>query len=83
MRVTIIFCDLLHSTVKEIAARTGRTLSTVIEVALRRWIAKHEDGRPAERATLPNDGTGGLMPGVDLNDSAELLDIMEGRDPRV
>jgi hypothetical protein len=29
-------------------------------------------------ATLPTGGTGGVRPGVDLNNSAALLEVMEG-----
>lgn len=38
--------------------------------------AIRKDRSRAER--LPTGGTGGVRPGVDLNNSAALLDVMEG-----
>lgn len=34
-----------------------------------------------ELVTLPTWGAGGLLPGVDLDDTAGLLDVMEGDGP--
>ena len=80
MRVSIRLPDPLHAAAKELAQRSGRTLSAVIEDALRQWIARRQKVPQAARITLPHDGKGGVMPGVDLSISADLLDIMEGRD---
>jgi hypothetical protein len=59
---------------------TGRTLTAVIEDALRQALA-HRD-RPVPRGVkLPvSRSAGRLQPGVDLDDSAALLDLMESRD---
>ena len=45
----------------------------------RESLARQRKQRPSRRVKLPRDGKGGVMPGVDLTNSAELLDIMEGR----
>lgn len=77
MRTTIRLDDDLLARAKALAARTGRTLTAVIEDALRASLAR---GRPRARRTqveLPTFGSGGTLAGVDLDDSAALLDVME------
>jgi len=53
----------------------------VIEDAVREALARRPDGRGLSRAALPTDDGdgrgGGLQPGVDLDDTAALLDLME------
>lgn len=76
MRTTVTIDDQLLIEVKTVAAQSGRTLSAVIEDALRASI-----GRRAEMGSAPSLPTisgGGLQPGVDLDDNAALLDLMEG-----
>ena len=76
MRTTVTIDDQLLVEVKTVAAQSGRTLSAVIEDALRAALA-----RRSERGSIPPLPTisgGGLQPGVDLDDSAALLDLMEG-----
>jgi hypothetical protein len=65
---------------KQEAEQRGETVTALIEEGLRLVLAQAHQTPPRERVTLPvcNAG-GGLLPGVDLNDSAALLDIMEGR----
>jgi hypothetical protein len=77
VRTTIRLDDDLLARAKELAARTGRTLTAVIEDALRAALAQSRPRRGAERLTLPTYGSGGVLPGVDLDDSASLLDAME------
>jgi len=76
MRTTIRLDDRLLAEAKQAAARTGRTLTAVIEDALRQALAA---GKSKKRppAKLPTSGKGGLQPGVDLDDSAALLALME------
>jgi hypothetical protein len=79
MRTTIRLDDDLLARAKQLAARTGRTLTAVIEDALRAAL----QGRPRrarEAIELPTFGSGGIQPGVDLDDSRALLDVMESRD---
>jgi hypothetical protein len=80
MRTTIrLDDDLLHEA-KAYAAATDRTLTRLIEDALREALARR-DARPARRRVrLPTSGHGGLQPGVDLDSNAKLLDLMEGLD---
>ena len=80
MRTTINLDDVLLAEAKQVAARTGRSLSAVVEDALRESL--HRRHQSALRAVeLPTFGEGGVRPGVDLDDSAALLDVMEDDDP--
>lgn len=70
--------DQLLTDAKEHAARTGRTLTALLEDALRALLAlENRPKRPRSRR-LPTYGEGGLRPGVDLDDSADLQDLMDG-----
>lgn len=76
MRTTIVLDDALLMEAKQVAASTGRSVSAVIEDALRQALARRAgDGRP--RPELPTHGGDGLRPGVDLDDAAGLLDLLE------
>jgi hypothetical protein len=79
MRTTINIDDDLLAEAKQVAARTGRSLTAVVEDALRESL--HRRHQTASRAVeLPVFGEGGVQPGVDLDDSAALLDLMEDED---
>ncbi|MYB41977.1 MAG: ribbon-helix-helix protein, CopG family [Chloroflexi bacterium] len=79
MRTTVRLDDVLLRQAKEHAARSGRTLTALIEDALRRTLAEAKR-RPAHPPpNLPTFRGDGLQPGVDLDDSAALLDLLEGR----
>ena len=76
MRTTVRLDDALLAEAKAVAARTGRTLTQVIEDSLRQSLA----GRPAgegRRVSLPVVEGGRLRPGVNLDSMSDLLDIME------
>lgn len=78
MRTTIDFPDELLSEAKARAAQEGRSLSDVVGDAVRSSFS-----RAAESADTPVKLTTfrgqGLQPGVDLDDSAALLEFMDGR----
>ena len=78
MRTTIRLDDELLAEAKAVAARTGRTLTKVIEDALRQSLAARDrqDGAPVR---LPTFAGRGVRPGIDLDDSASLLEVMEDR----
>jgi hypothetical protein len=78
MRTTIRLDDELLAEAKALAARTGRTLTRVIEDALRHSLAQRSDSVDRQ-VRLPTFGGRGVRPGVDLDDSAGLLDVMERR----
>jgi hypothetical protein len=78
MRTTIRLDEQLLARAKARAAATGRTLTAVIEDALRTALAD-KPSMPSEPVRLPSF-SGQLQPGVDLDDSAALLDLMEQAD---
>jgi len=78
MRTTIKIGDQLLVEAKTRAASSGRTLNQVVEDALREAFARRVDGR--RRVDLPVFRGGRLRPGVDLDDSAALLGLMDGQD---
>ncbi|HSS71465.1 MAG TPA: DUF2191 domain-containing protein [Casimicrobiaceae bacterium] len=69
--------DRLLAEAKKYAAETGRTLTSVLEDALRETLARRSvraKGRAIRLKTFKGDG---VRPGVDLDDSAALLDLIE------
>jgi hypothetical protein len=79
VRTTIDLPGDLLAEAKERAAREGRSLSSVVGDALRNSFARTAtSGR--EPIELPTFGVGGLQPGVDLDDSASLIEVMESGD---
>jgi hypothetical protein len=80
MRTTVRLDDALLDRARREAARRGVTLTSLIEqglqLVLRRPLKRSE--RPRVRLPECRAG-GGLLPGVDLDDSAGLLDRMESR----
>jgi hypothetical protein len=83
MRTTLRIDEHLMQQAKRIAADTGRTLTAVVEDALREAFVRRAASQSNRNVELPTFGSGGLMPGVDINDSAGLLDIMEADDDSV
>lgn len=79
MRTTIRLDDDLLAAAKDRAARNNRTLTAVIEDALRQAFARPKGGEPRHPIELPTfrGDPAGLAPGVDLDDSAALLELME------
>lgn len=80
MRTTIRLDDELLTGVKELAVRTGRTLTAVIEDALRETLARHRRRPKPKPIHLKTVGGNGSQAGVDLDNTAELLDLMERDD---
>lgn len=78
MRTTVRLGKPLLERARKEAARRGITLTALIEqglgLALRRPLKAFEQ----ERVVLPvSSATGGTLPGIDLDRSADLLDRME------
>jgi hypothetical protein len=83
MRTTIRMDDALLAEARVEAIRSGRTLTQVIEDAVRESLARAGTAGP-DRApvALPTFAGRGLQAGVDLDSSASLTDLMDddGRD---
>ena len=78
MRTTVRLDERLLAEAKRRAAETGRTLTAVIEDALRESLARRSKVKKRKVVHLKTVKGDGVRPGVDLDDSAALLDIMEG-----
>lgn len=81
MRTTIRLDDDLLRRAKRAALERGTTLTAVIEDALRRALAPEPGDRPRS-VSLPTFRGDGLQPGVDLDDTASLLDLIDEPDAR-
>jgi hypothetical protein len=75
VRTTVRLDDALLAEAKALAARTGRSLTQVIEDSLREALARRDE-RPGH-VELPLVHGGRLRPGVNLDSTSDLLDIME------
>jgi plasmid stability protein len=77
MRTTINLPDDLLKSLKRRAAERGTTVTALIEDSLRAALAERSPRARPEPVRLKTYGQGGFQPGVDLDDSAALLDLME------
>jgi Arc/MetJ family transcription regulator len=77
MRTTVRLDEHLLAQAKKQAAESGKTLTSVLEDALRESLSRRKalgKAKPVRLKTVKGDG---VRPGVDLDDSASLLDVME------
>ena len=81
MRTTVRLDEALLRATKARAVETGRTMTAVIEEALREALARPTSRAGRTPVDLPTVGGTGLLPGVDLDDGSALLDLMEGDRP--
>ena len=80
MRTTVRLPPDLLKAARRHASETGRTLTALIEDAIRLAISAEENSAGRVREPLPTYGRGGLREGVDLDDGAALLDLMDEGD---
>ena len=81
MRTTLNVDGHLLTAAKDIAAQRKCSLGTVFEEALRGFLAPMAGTvARSRRYELPEDGRGGLVPGIDIDHSAGLLQAMEKDD---
>jgi len=76
MRTTIDLDDELLRDAKQAAAANGVTLTRLIEDAVRAVLQRRAE-LPRQRLELPVFHGNGLRPGIDLADSASLLEVMD------
>jgi len=77
MRTTVRLDERLLAEVKKYAAESGRTLTAVLADALRETLARRGARGKRKPVRLRTAKGNGLRPGVDLDDTASLLDFME------
>jgi hypothetical protein len=77
VRTTVRLDDDLLAAAKQRAAAEHTTLTSLIEDSLRQTLALRA-AAAGERFSIQPFGAGGTLPGVDLEDSAALRDLMDG-----
>lgn len=81
MRTTINLDGHLLGELKQVASRTNRTLTAVIEDTLRSGLAAVSTPPRGRTTKLPvSKCTGGLRPGVDIDNTGALLDLLNEND---
>ncbi|HYW30173.1 MAG TPA: ribbon-helix-helix domain-containing protein [Gemmatimonas sp.] len=78
MRTTVRLPDELMRAAKRRAQQTGRTLTQLLEDALRAELQRSSRAHRVPEP-LPVYGGNGLQPGVDLSDGDALEELMSGR----
>lgn len=76
MRTTLDINDRLMAEAKRLAARRGLSFKALVEEALCHRLHARADS-PRVPVALPTYSGHGLQPGVDLNDGAALLEVMD------
>ncbi len=78
MRTTLILEDAIYQRAKVIAAERGVTVASVIEEALHLLLASESRQPTSSLGPMPVDADmSWTRPGVDINDSRALLDVMD------
>jgi hypothetical protein len=77
MRTTLSIDDHVLAEYKKLAAKTHRTLSAVIQDALLETLSRRRVSATSRPLKLPVIGGGGFCPGVDLDDNARTLELLE------
>jgi hypothetical protein len=81
MRTTVRLDDALLERARAEAAKRRTTLTSLIEQGLELVLRRPMKRPEHQPVALPRcRAGGGTLPGVDLDDSASLLDRMDGRD---
>ncbi|MBE0625231.1 MAG: DUF2191 domain-containing protein [Burkholderiales bacterium] len=77
MRTTVRLDERLLAEAKEYAAESGQTLTAVLADALREALARRRAPGKRNPVRLRTVKGNGVRPGVDLGDTASLLEHME------
>jgi len=77
VRTTLDLDDRLYTQVKVLAAENNRTVTSVVEDALRRLLLEHSQIR--EPVELPQSKESGwVRDGIDINDASAVRDFLDG-----
>lgn len=77
MKTTLIIDDHIMKRLKVEAVRQGRTISELVEAALRLLLEGEREKKPPRLPPLPSCKLGGAL--VDIADREALYETMEGR----
>ena len=80
MRTTLTIDAQVLAEFKKRAAETHRTISSLIEDALREHLSRERDQAATKPLDFPIVGGRGLLTGVDLSSNAALADYVDGAD---
>jgi len=80
MRISIDLPEDLLLLTKKAALEADTTLNEFIAGVLRAALSERSGGGPRRDFRVITFGSGGLQPGVDLDDTSALLDLMDGLD---
>lgn len=78
MRTTVNIDDHLLAEAKILAARSSRSLGSVVEDALRAILNRAGQQGHTPEFQLPTHGSGGLRSGVDLEDRDSIAELLGG-----
>ena len=81
MRTTVRLNENLLANAKRAAAESGLSLTGLIEDSLRESLGRRKHSAPKRRVRLTTFRGYGLLPGVDLDNTSALLDLMDRHDP--
>ena len=76
-RTTIRLHEPLLTETKRFAAAAGKSMTAVIEDALRVWLSRAKETKRRPRRKFTTFHGDGVLPGVNLDSNADLLDLME------
>jgi len=79
MRTTIQIDDSLHEMARRHAVAKGKTFTALVEEALREKLLSRKTKSPVleKHVVLKTVGGNGVLPGIELDNNAALLDQME------
>jgi hypothetical protein len=79
LRTTLRLEESLLMQAKILAAKQNKTLTALIQEGLCKVIKEAQTAKPGRKVAIPiSKQSGGIWPGIDISNSAELLDIMDG-----
>ncbi len=78
MRTTISLPEALIAEARRRALETGRSLTAFIGDAVRESLGRQRASKDRPPIRITTYGGSGLQPGVDLDDSAALQDLIDG-----
>jgi hypothetical protein len=79
MRTTVRLDDALLRDARIYAAERGRTFTSLVEEGIRTVLRRQMTGKDPAVDLPVSKARGGTLPGVDLDDTSSLLDVMDGR----
>jgi hypothetical protein len=76
MNITIDLPDNIYDALRNRSVETGNSIDSVIGLVLSDYLLRMNRSNQDSDFMLPTMKLGGLLPGVNLDNSAELLDIL-------